>query len=176
MIIQELRQTDLNDTFLQNFEHFQTYHRIWKKTDDQWVLEETNSIIRKWDNEKRLWIPKYLGQKLDNGGYTFAAYLENKLVGFISLDGDHLGSSKQYMNLSMLFIDDRYQRRGIGKLLFDKCAKRALNVGAEKLFISAIPSEDTVAFYLAMGCKDAEEIIPDFVDTPYDRYLEFLLR
>lgn len=49
-------------------------------------------------------------------------------------------------------------------------------MGAEKLFISAVPSEETVAFYIAMRCRDAEEMIPEFVDTPEDRYLEYDLK
>ena len=43
------------------------------------------------------------------------------------------------------------------------------------VFLSAVPAEETVAFYFAMGCGDAEEIVPEFVDTPDDRYLKFSL-
>ena len=46
---------------------------------------------------------------------------------------------------------------------------------ADKIFISAIPSVETVNFYFNIGCKDALEIIPEYVDTKQDRYMEFLL-
>ena len=46
---------------------------------------------------------------------------------------------------------------------------------ADKIFISAIPSVETVNFYFNIGCKDALEIIPEYVDTQQDRYMEFLL-
>ena len=61
---------------------------------------------------------------------------------------------------------------GIGKKLFQKAKVEALSYGAEKLFISAIPAEETIAFYFSVGCKDAGNVIPDFVDTEKDRYLE----
>ena len=48
-------------------------------------------------------------------------------------------------------------------------------MNADKLFISAIPSFETVSFYLSMGCKDANEIIFEYVDTDEDRYLEYSL-
>ena len=44
---------------------------------------------------------------------------------------------------------------------------------AEKLFISAIPSKETVAFYFSQGCVDAPVVIEEFVDTKEDRYLEY---
>lgn len=174
MVIREINQTELKPAFLQDFEHNQTYNRMWEKSDGQWMLKETN-VVRTWDEEKRLWIPQYLNQKLERGGFTLGAFAENKLVGFITLDGVFGGSKKQYLNLAMFFVEDRYQRQGIGRKLFEACVKRASDMGAEKLFISAIPSEETVAFYFAMGCRDAQEIIPEFVDTPNDRYLEFKL-
>ena len=170
----ELKQTDLTPAFLQGFGHRQIYHRIWKKADGQWILKDVN-ITREWDDEKREWIPQFLCEMMVEGGCTFAAYDGDKLTGFITLDGCFCGTKAQYLNLAMFFIDDDYRRQGIGRQLFSKCAERALHMGAEKLFISAVPSEETITFYFAMGCRDAEEIIPEFVDTPEDRYLEKLL-
>ena len=47
---------------------------------------------------------------------------------------------------------------------------------ADKLFISAIPAVETIAFYFSMGCEDTMEMIPEYVDTEQDRYLEYLLK
>lgn len=174
MTLREIDKEELKPEFLQNFEHNQTYNRIWEKQDGLWSLKET-SVVRTWDEEKRLWIPQYLSEKLENGGFTLGALVEDKLAGFITLDGVFGGFKEKYLNLVMFFVDDRYRRQGIGRKLFEEGVKRASDMGAEKIFISAIPSEETIAFYFAMGCRDAEEIIPEFVDTPNDRYLEFKL-
>ena len=56
-----------------------------------------------------------------------------------------------------------------------QAAAAAKELGATKLFIPAIPSEATVAFYFAMGCVDAQTIIPQFLDTDKDRLLELTL-
>ncbi len=47
--------------------------------------------------------------------------------------------------------------------------------GAEKLFISAVSDVNTIAFYEALGCTDAAEIVLDFVDIEEDRCLEYVL-
>ena len=91
------------------------------------------------------------------------------LAGFLALDGRFGGAAGRTLNLAMLFVDDRYQR------LFAAGMERARRMGAETVFLSAVPTEETVAFYFAMGCEDAEEVVPKFVDTPDDRYLRFSL-
>lgn len=80
------------------------------------------------------------------------------------------------MNLTMLFVDDEWKRKGIGTKLFHQMCIYAENIKADKIFISAIPSYETVAFYSVMGCSDAKEIINSFVDSENDRYLEYDLK
>ena len=86
------------------------------------------------------------------------------------------GTAEKYANLSMLFVDDDWKRNGIGRSLFTEMCRCAKEMGADKLFISAIPSYETVAFYFNMGCSDAKNIIEDFVDTEEDRYMEYDLK
>lgn len=174
MLIRELTHSDLHTDLLQNFNHHQVIDRIWVKEESGWVLRDAHSI-RRWDEEKRQWIPRYLLEQVNNGGGAYGAFDGDRLVGFVSVDGHLQGSDEQYANLTMLFVDDEYQRRGIGRKLFHAVVKKAGQIGAKKLFISAIPAEKTISFYMAMACRDSEEIVEDFVDTPEDRYLEYCL-
>ena len=41
----------------------------------------------------------------------------------------------------------------VGRLLFREARRCALTMGAEKLFISAIPSAETIAFYKTWGAR-----------------------
>ena len=52
---------------------------------------------------------------------------------------------------------------------------RLAEMKADKLFISAVPSFETVAFYFSMGCQDTQELIEEYMDTEHDRYLEYSL-
>jgi hypothetical protein len=52
----------------------------------------------------------------------------------------------------------------------------AKRLGAVKLYISANSSQESQAFYRAIDCVDAEEIIPELFEVePYDVHMEYLL-
>lgn len=137
----------------------------------EWQIKPC-SKIQGWSQEKRLWIPTYLQEQINNGGFVYGVFADDRLVGFCSVDGTILGTNARYANLTMLFVDDDYKRKGIGSALFERACHSARQIGADKLFGSAIPSVDTVAFYARTGCTDADEIIDDFVDTEKDGYME----
>ena len=168
-----LSAADLSPGLLSSFRHRQLIRRKWVRRAD-WELCGA-AEVREWDREKREWIPEYLRWQLERGGSALAAYSGDELVGFCALDGCLSGETARYANLTMLFVDDGWQGQGVGKALFRLICVQARKLGAEKLFLSAIPSEETVAFYFHIGCTDAAEIIPDFTDTEEDRYLEFSL-
>lgn len=193
-IIRSLSTLEIVDDFLMDFHHEQKIGIKWEKDNDKWIMAETD-ILREWDAEKRKWIPVYLREQINRGGFVLGAFQGNRLAGFCSIDGvlHEAGLSAptqgsggdmpfykadrkyRYANLTMLFVDDEMKRNGIGKALFQGIKKCARALQADKLFISAIPAVDTIAFYFKMGCSDAEEIILPFVDTEEDRYLEYLL-
>ena len=161
------------DMFL-NFNHYQVITKKWVKTDTEWEVSDADDL-RTWSEEKRIWISKYLCEQLERGGSVKLAYNDEVLLGFCSVDGYLLGDTAKYANLTMLFVDDKWKRNGIGKKLFEEICKSAIKMSAEKIFISAIPSVETIAFYFNMGCEDAKEIITAYIDTEHDRYLEYSL-
>lgn len=169
-------QLDVNNIapdMLLNFNDRQIITNKWVH-DQGWRLLET-SELHEWNYEKRIWIAEYLKQQIERGGAVFAAFSGDVLVGFCCADGYLLGKTAKYANLTMLFVDDKFKRRGIGKSLFREICKCAAEKKADKLFISAIPSYETIAFYFRKGCDDAREIITEYIDTQSDRYLEYSL-
>lgn len=168
-----LSKTEIHTNMLINFQHQQVIKRKWV-LNKSWELVEC-SDLREWSLKKRKWIIKYLREQIEHGGTVIAAFDESILVGFCCIDGYLRGRTAKYMNLTMLFVDDRWKRKGIGERLFKEICEFALKMEAEKVFISAIPSYETIAFYFHMGCEDAKEIIPEYVDTENDRYLEYPL-
>ncbi len=157
---------------LSGFSHRQKWVEQWVVENGAWVLVPRDQF-HEWSDKKRRWIPGYLKAQADRGGRVFGAYSDEKLVGFVSHDASATFGGTRWVNLTMLFVDDSFKRRGVGKALFAEIVKNARDIGAEKVFISAVPSRETVAFYFAVGCVDASVVIPDFVDTEEDRYLEY---
>lgn len=173
--IKQLNTADIAPELLTDFAHCQKITKKWSKRDDVWELSDA-SILREWSTEKRIWITEYMCQQIERGGITVGAFYNERLIGFCCADGTVSGNSAKYANLTMLFVDDNWKRNGIGKLLLQEARKHAIKLGAEKLFISAIPSAETIAFYHKMGCVDANEIVEFFVDSEDDRYLELMLQ
>ena len=170
--IENLPADAIAPDMLANFHHHQVIRQSYVKADGGWKIENI-CLVREWSAEKRMWITQYLREQIGRGGAVMAAYSGQTLVGFCSVDGYLQGETAKYANMTMLFVDDGFKRQGVGKALFKAICKCAATKGAEKLFVSAVPSVDTVAFYFAQGCVDASEIIPDYVDTEEDRYLEY---
>ncbi len=171
IIIKEMCLDDITSDMLSDFHHHQLITETWVKN-HEWELVKT-SDLREWNVEKRQWIPEYLKEQIGCGGSVVAAYDDDILIGFGSVDGCLAGESAKYANLTMLFVDDNWKRKGIGRKLFEKLCMCARRMEADRLFISSIASAETVAFYFSMGCEDASEVIPAYVDTEQDRYLEY---
>lgn len=172
--IRFLTPSDIYPEMLESFNHKQIISNKWVKNGDRYELTKTHEV-REWSREKRIWISQYLYQQMDRGGFAVAAFSNSKIVGFSCLDGILQGISEKYVNLTMLFVDDEWRRNGIGKKLFKQMCLCAEHMKADKIFISAIPSYDTISFYFNMGCSDAKYIVDSFVDTENDRYLEYNL-
>ncbi|MCH5183648.1 MAG: GNAT family N-acetyltransferase [Oscillospiraceae bacterium] len=173
--VRNLTSEELHPQMLQTFTHKQNISAQWVKNSDRWVLQKT-SLRREWSDEKRIWVPQYLRHQLDRGGAVIGAFCGNRLVGFACIDGILKGNPEKYTNLTMLFVDDDWKRKGIGKALFRQICQCAAKQKADKIFISAVPSYETVSFYFAMGCSDAKVKIDNFIDTEEDRYLEYPLK
>ncbi len=173
--IRLLTPSDIYPEMLESFQHKQIISNKWIKNGDHYELAKTYEI-REWSKEKRVWISQYLCQQMNRGGFIAGAFSNSQIVGFSCLDGILEGISEKYVNLTMLFVDDEWRRKGIGKKLFQLMCICAENMKADKMFISAIPSYDTILFYFNMGCSDAQYIIDSFVDTEDDRYLEYILK
>ena len=171
--IKDLTIHDISPDMLFNFNHHQVITKKWVKNNGKWELTTTWEL-REWNNEKRIWISDYLRQQIERGGSVEGAFAEDVLVGFCCVDGILAGNTAKYANMTMLFVDDNWKRKGIGKKLFQRICLCAAKMKADKLFISAIPSFDTIEFYYSMGCEDAREIVSEYVDTEQDRYLEFV--
>lgn len=172
--VKDLTTNDISSDMLLNFNHHQIITEKWVKRNNKWELVAA-SDLREWNKDKRIWISDYFRQQIERGGSVVAAYAGDILVGFCCLDGYLVGKTAKYANMTMLFVDDKWKRKGVGKKLFEKICICAKLIDADKLFISAIPSVDTIAFYFNIGCEDAREIISEYVDTDKDRYLEFAL-
>ena len=73
------------------------------------------------------------------------------------------------MILDMMQVSSECRGKGIGRQLFEAGKSEARKSGAEALYISACSSEETIAFYRAMGSELATNPINEIADEePFD--------
>jgi predicted N-acetyltransferase YhbS len=112
----------------------------------------------------------------DHGGHFWGVFAGDLLIGAAVLENRFIGGSKDTLQLKFLHISSNYRRKGLGKKLFLLASEKAIELGAKKLYISSTPSENTVNFYLRLGCVLAKEINQELYNLePEDIHLEFAL-
>lgn len=111
------------------------------------------------------------------GGSALGAFDDNsKLIGFITLNREVFGKEYNYVLLDQLFISLEHRSKGIGKKLFMLSTEIAKGWKADRIYICAGSAEETIAFYYAIGCKEATEVNKEFYESdPRDLQLEYVL-
>lgn len=155
----------------------QWIEKVWRNIDGNYQLITINYMEDDWPDGYE----KYrdaLKATIKSGGTAIGAFADNdKLVGFVTLNNQFFGKTAKYLLLDSMFISRQCRNLGIGKQLFQKCAAKALELGADKLYICAASSEDTIAFYRALGCVEAKEINQQLFDNDHrDIQLEYELK
>jgi predicted N-acetyltransferase YhbS len=109
----------------------------------------------------------------DRGGWFHGAFDGAKLIGMVVLESKYIGKHKDQLQLKFLHVSSSYRNRGLGTHLFELAKATARERGAKRLYISATPSENTVNFYLRLGCAVAGEPDPELLELePEDIHLE----
>lgn len=112
----------------------------------------------------------------DRGGMFWGAFERDVLVGVAVLESKFIGSQQDTLQLKFLHVSRDYRNQGLGARLFNLAVERGKSLGANKLYISATPSENTINYYLRLGCVCASEIDPElFALEPEDIHLEYVI-
>lgn len=113
-----------------------------------------------------------LHQGLAGGGCAFGARHGPDLVGLATLVIGGVGGDPLVMQLEPLHVSAAWRNQGIGKALVAMIADAARSLGATSLYISSIPTRNTVDAYMRMGAKVLERPDPDlFAQEPEDIHL-----
>lgn len=106
---------------------------------------------------------------LSRGGVLLGAMDGDKLAGFAVLLYE---LSDGVAQLAALFVDRAYRRLGVATRLLDGVERLAVEAGARRLYVSAIPSGSAVGFYLKYGFKPTSDVNEDlFALEPDDIHM-----
>lgn len=150
--------------------------KAWREIEGKRQLVEINYQDEDWPNGYKYHI-SHLKETILNGGSAIGAFnLDNKLLGFATVNPQVFGEKYKYVLLDQLFITLDCRNKGIGKKLFMLSTDEARKWDVDKIYICAGSAEETIAFYFKLGCKEVEEINQDLYEIDRRDYqLEFSL-
>lgn len=172
ILVAPTHDDELPDDLLDDFQRRQPVTHCWRKRDGQWVLLPI-AFTDDWTPQQLRDNAADLRRTLRDGGTVLLALHARRVIGFGALGARPIGSRDQYLQLTDLHVSLAWRGLGLGARLFGRLCEEATRRGAAKLYISSQSSQETQAFYLAMGCREATEYQPALVAAePCDCQLE----
>lgn len=157
-----LDESNFNKYSLDNYDRKQQVNRVYRKSGNEYVLVDM-PYVEDWDIEKKRQVAEGISSK------EYISYIVKeggRVIGFIGLKKQLYN---EYMILDLMQVSAGYRGKGIGRRLFDLGKEETRKAGAKALYISACSSEETIAFYRAMGAEITDTPIKEIAeDEPYD--------
>ncbi len=135
--------------------------RVYEVRGHRLVLRDAFFDMQGWPPGEREHSMPWLEASFDRGAVFLGVFEGSDIVGVMVLDTVPLGPRRDLLQLSFLHVSRDHRGRGLGTALFERAARIARDLGAQGLYVSATPSEQTVGFYLARGCRPIA--VPDAV-------------
>lgn len=164
--IQKADNSNFYPNSLDDFSRAQSVTNVYRLQDGQLVLAH-QPFTEDWSPERKR---DKAAEVLSGSFITFCAFEHRRVLGCIMLEPE-LNEGRMIVHSFHVSADQR--RRGLGRRLFEAAKAEARDHHAAALYISACSSEETIRFYLAMGCHLSLNPIPAMVeDEPWDIQLE----
>ncbi|MFO7632161.1 MAG: GNAT family N-acetyltransferase [Caldilinea sp.] len=150
---------------------------IYYLVDGELELRPEHYDMRGWPpGESDLFTPLLL-DCYDRGGWCYGLFDDGQLIGVAILESKFIGRPSDMLQLTFLHVSHDYRDCGLGRQLFERAGAVARERGAQRMYISATPSEHTINFYLGLGCVVSQEPDPELLALePKDIHLEYKLR
>ena len=167
-----LGEGEISSRLFEGFERRQEVTRCWRKVRGEWVVRDI-AFVDDWNAQDYERLAEDLRRTVREGGLVTGAFAEGRLKGFCAVDGQLKGSRGQYADLESLHVSRDMRGQGMGRQLFELACEWARGRGALSLYMSTHSSVESHAFYVAMGCVEAEEYLHEHVECePYDVQME----
>ena len=168
--IELLSERNFNEHSLDSYSRHQDVKRVYRRKGSEYVLVDLQ-YVEDWNLEKKREVAKEL---ISDEYISYIAIDDDNVVGFIGLNKQ---LNNEYMILDVIQVSSECRGMGIGRQLFDIGKEEARKAGAKALYISACSSEETIAFYKAMGAELSQDPIKEIADDePYDLQLVCIVK
>lgn len=156
--IELLSKTNFCLESLDSYNRKQNVNKVYRRINGEYTLVECK-YTEDWDLNKKRSVAKLIS---GDDYITYIALENEKVVGFIGLIRKLNGP---YMILDMMHVSSECRGQGLGRKLFEAGKSEARKAGAEALYISACSSEETIAYYKAMGSELTSNPIKEMAES-----------
>jgi predicted N-acetyltransferase YhbS len=172
VLFRELRRHEVEQVW--TIDRRELVEHVYHIEDGALVLKPEYYDMKGWPSgEQEVYNPILL-DCFDRGGTFIGAFDEDDLIGAAVLDNKLIGKDRDQLQLKFLHVSSSRRKRGLGRLLFERAVERARELDAKRLYISATPSENTVDFYLHLGCSVTEDVDEELFELePDDIHMEY---
>jgi predicted N-acetyltransferase YhbS len=174
MTIRELERDEVADIW--TIDRAEVTENVYYHERGRLVLKPEHYDMQGWPSGEAEAYGPILLDCFDRGGTFYGAFEEDTLVGVAVLESRFIGRRGDQLQLKFLHVSRACRKGGLGRTLFEKAARRARALGARRLYVSSVPSENAVDFYLHMGCRVTEDVDPALFELePDDIHLEYVI-
>jgi len=173
IIFRRLKREEINK-FIE-IDRFEEIEEIYYHRDNQLVIEKESYKISQFDNVEEEYLA-VLTDCYDSGGVLIGAFNEiGKLVGLGSVNGHPIQKMTNVLQLERLYISSNYRHQGIGKQILLLLQEEARKLGAKQLYVSSIPTKNSVDFYQSVGFQLTTPLKALFELEPEDIHMVLAL-
>ncbi len=105
---------------------------------------------------------------VDAGGVLLGAFEDGKLAGIALLGGEVAVGVRQ---VALLFVSRLHRGRGVATALMDEMERLAGDEDARALYVSSVPTDSAVGFYLSRGFRPTDPLPEPFAREPDDIHM-----
>ena len=173
----DIRPISLEEALrFEEIDRTETIDHVYYLRDGQLMLEEEHWRLDRWPQGDLPHQRAHMAECMETGGSAWGAFDGDALVGIAVIDGRWYGPAGDTLDMFFLHVGNGHRRQGIGRSLLELVKARAREMGARRLFVSGIPSENSIRFYQAMGFDLAREVDPVlFSREPDDIHMDMPL-
>jgi GNAT superfamily N-acetyltransferase len=105
---------------------------------------------------------------VDAGGVLLGAFEHGQLAGIALLGGEVAAGVRQ---VALLYVSRPYRGRGVATALMDEMERLARDAEARALYVSSVPTDSAVGFYLSRGFRPTDPLPEPFAKEPDDIHM-----
>ena len=173
--LRTLKKEELN--LIWSIDRSEEIHGMYHHENGELVLKPERFSLHGWPGDAAERSGPWLMEAFNREGFFKGAFVGSEIVGVVVLDSRLLGPERDMLQMMFLHVGKSRRKTGLGKRLFNIAVNRAREMGAATMYISSMPSENTVNFYRHMGCRVAEHPVQELFEMePEDIHMKYSIR